>query len=131
MALWFSKPDISEVCLFGAGPSDGVPDVGLEPLAPQGYAPFWWDPCCLCIALPARVGFWVRPTSLALLPLWSWPFYPLLWRSCSASFQVLQRIVLYVAVDLECLSEIINSGSSYASILNHLCYLHLLKSMFY
>ena len=56
------------------------------------------------------------------LPILMWPFYPL-WRELfrwlvfSSS---LVGIVSYIAVDFVCLWEEISSGSSYATILDHL-----------
>lgn len=96
----------------------------------QGWKRIWsWDTLFfrdtlpICDILPASgLLHWERgfgeTVSLCLLHGLMWLFYSLLWKSSSATSQVLFRIVLYIAVDLVCLWKEVSAGSSYAAILN-------------
>ena len=67
-----------------------------------------------------RDGVFGKTACLPLLPISVLPFYPLLRRSCWASFQVFsEATVLYVAVDLVYLWEEVRSVSSYTATLSH------------
>ena len=84
---WFSKPDVLGPHLFGTGPSGCDAWCGV------------WTPCFL-----GRSSVFVRSPWLWVTMLWVeylsrpfllsisvWPFYPLLCRNCSASFQAFFR----------------------------------------
>lgn len=64
----------------------GIPNVEHELLPPQEEVPCLWDSSQWMVATRG-VGFLAR-TSLPLLSVLMWTFYPLLWRSCSVSSQV-------------------------------------------
>lgn len=81
---WFSQPNVLGACLSYAGPRVGVADVGFKPLALQRGA------LCLCYPSYLWISAW-ELGSLPLLPISMWPFYPLLWKSYFASFQVFSR----------------------------------------
>lgn len=95
-------------------PRSWVPDMRQKPLTPQGGFPYLWDASQWLLHL--GVGFLARSL---LLPISLWPFYPLLWSSCSVLLFFFRReLFSYVAVDLLCLWEEVSSGSPCATILN-------------
>lgn len=70
-------------------PTVGVLDVGHKPLTPQGGVLYLWD--CSHGGSPCwGWGFWQACISASPTHL-MWPFYPVLWGSCSASSRVLFR----------------------------------------
>lgn len=74
-------------------PRVGVPDVRLKRLILQEEAPFLWY-FVISLLLVGRYSTGrgpVETASLPLLPYSMWPFYCLLWKSCSAGPQIIFR----------------------------------------
>lgn len=84
--ILFSKTDVLGAYLSIAGPKGYMFDVGHKPIAPQRETQMYeLPPDCSSPCLGWSFG---KTSSLPLLPVLVWPLYCLLWRNCSASFQV-------------------------------------------
>lgn len=82
-----------------------VPDIGYEPTAPQGEAPYLW----------VSSQLWVNSerTSLSLFSILTWSFYLFLWRNGLVFSTFSKGIVACVAIDLVHPWEEVSSESSY------------------
>lgn len=104
LAFWISwclKSDISGTCLSGTGPKGWGASCGTWTFCSSRVVTVLVR-SLLLVGHPSAGGVWGHTASLPLLPVSVWSFYPLLWRSCQASFHFFfffsERIVLYVAV---------------------------------
>lgn len=89
----FSKPIILGFIFPAQFPRVGVPDVRLKHLILQEEAPFLWY-FVIFLLLVGRYSTGrgpVETASLPLLPYSMWPFYCLLWKSCSAGPLIIFR----------------------------------------
>ena len=122
---WVSKSELLEALLTSAGSKGWDAWCRHKPLALLSEVSYLWAPSQFHQFQVTRLGvfffFFCEITSLLLLPVSMWLFYPLLQRSCSASFQViLIGIFPCVVVNLLCPWKEMNPGPSYTTILNHL-----------
>lgn len=89
-SCWVSKPDILQALLTSASSKGWDAWCGHKPLALWSEVSYLWAPSQFQVTRLGRGWrFFCEITSLLLLPILMWLFYPLLWRSCSASFQVI------------------------------------------
>ena len=114
---WFSKLDVLEVHLSGAGLKSWGAGCRVPTLHCSGRISRFWVPTWLWVAVLG--GLYGEVVSQACPLTLMWPSLLCWCRSRSARFWFFsEEVVPYFAVDPICLWEEMNSGSSYVVILN-------------